>query len=257
MSRHVVLSLFLLALTAAGCSSVPEATVPEAVPADAVLARLETIRLPDAFSAEGTITVTAPTMDQSAGFEMIARGDDSVKMSIYGPFGITVGTALFTRDTFAAYNALNNTVYRGSPERQLRSLPFINTIPFEFFMGTLQGVHLPSRIRPYGAVRPDADGRVSFAAVNADSSVDSLRFDGSFGRIISCTRWSAGSVQQWSIQYRYTRNDAGAVIPQQVELFVPLRQTTLTIDYDAVADNAEAAQFTLPVPDDAETVTVQ
>jgi outer membrane biogenesis lipoprotein LolB len=128
---------FVMLLFAAGCSAVPETVPAERSDAVDMMSTLSAVRLPEAFSAEGSISVSTPTMEQSAGFEMIARGDDSVKMSIFGPFGITVGTALFIPGQFTAYSALNNTVYRGSPERQLRSLPFVSAIPFEVIMGTL------------------------------------------------------------------------------------------------------------------------
>lgn len=257
MNRLVRLLPLAIALVAAGCSAVPEAAAPDVTESTELMGRLASLHVPEAFSAEGSITVITPTMEQSAGFEMIARGDDSVKMSIFGPFGITVGAALFTREQFTAYNALNNTVYTGSPERQLRSLPFVNAIPFEFFMGTLQGMHILSSAAQHGIIRADGAGRFSFTAVNADSSIDSLRYDGVFGRIVSCRRFDAAGTEQWSIRYRYTRTDTGLVIPQQVELSVPFRSTTLIIDYDAVTQSAEAAAFTLPYPDDAEIITVQ
>lgn len=248
---------FVMLLFAAGCSAVPETVPAERTDAVDVLSTLMAVQLPEAFSAEGSISVSSPTMEQSAGFEMIARGDDSLKMTIFGPFGITLGTALFIPGQFTAFSALNNTVYRGSPERQLRSLPFVNAIPFEFIMGTLQGMHILSPAALHGKIVLQDTLRVMFTAVYPDSSVDSLRYDAAFGRIVSCTRYSSAGTEQWSIRYQYTRNAEGVVVPQQASVTVPQRNTTLVIEYDAVAANAAAAEFTIPVPDDAETVTYQ
>ncbi|MBI5463541.1 MAG: DUF4292 domain-containing protein [Ignavibacteriales bacterium] len=193
------------ALLYAGCATVPQPQTIGMLSADELKAHLErTAAVSGAFSAEGTITVNSPSMNQSAGFDLFTRGGDSVKMAVYGPFGITVGTALFTRTEFTAYNALNNTVYRGNPERQMKMLPFIKDIPFELLVGSLQGKHPLLPAVEIDSVTITASRSYTFTSIVSDSVVDRFTVDGDLLRITKCSRRTAAGTVLWRVEYSYT-----------------------------------------------------
>jgi outer membrane lipoprotein-sorting protein len=64
-------------------------------------------------TGSGTISVETPETAQSGSFELFLRKPDSVLVRIEGPFGISVGSALITRDSFVFYNSLQNQVVSG------------------------------------------------------------------------------------------------------------------------------------------------
>lgn len=203
------------------------------------------------------ITVSTPTMNQSAGFDLATRGADSVRMNVYGPFGITVGSAFFTKAEFIAYNALNNTVYRGSPERQLKMLPFIKEIPFELFMGTLQGIHQLSASASIDSFEQRNDGVYTFTVQYENGAYDSFRYNSSVERISRCTRYSVENIPLWSVRYQYFRNEQGAVLPEQVEVLIPQKESSLLIEYNGFPESVAADAFSLSYPDDAEIITIE
>jgi len=246
-------SAFLL-----GCATAPKPVVNEAMTTDELQFRLmQTVRSLKDFSAEGSITVNTPTMNQSAGFDLVTRGKDSVKLSVYGPFGITVGTALFNRHEFTAYNALNNTVYRGSPEKQMRMLPFVKDVPFELLISSLQGIHPLRFTSPLDSLEVKAGRVYSFTIVNEDSSFDKFLFDENVYHITRCTRKDKNGIVLWSVKYWYKRNGDSSVVPEQVEVNIPSKESTLVLEYGSVSYDSVQSPLTISFPDDAEIITIE
>jgi len=63
---------------------------------------------------EGRISVETPDMAQSGSFSLTLQKPDSVLITLQGPFGIKVGSALVTRTGFLFYNSLENKLISGS-----------------------------------------------------------------------------------------------------------------------------------------------
>lgn len=247
-----------IALLMAGCATAPKPAERGTLSADEILNRvMRNGTLMKNFGAEGSMTVSTPTMNQSVGFELAARGTDSVKLSVFGPFGITVGAALFTRREFIAYNALNNTVYRGSPEHPLKMLPFLKDIPFEQFMGSLQGIHTLRSSASIDSFRSRTDGGYSFSVVNENGTYDAFMYNSSLDRITRCTRKNSDGTSLWMVRYEYKRSESGDVVPEQVEVSIPAKESSLLIEYAGIADSGAENDFSLPYPDDAEVVIIE
>lgn len=193
-------------------------------------------------------------MEQSAGFDLEVRGSDSVRLDIFGPFGIPVGSALFTRGSYIVYSALNNTVYKGSPEQPLRMLPFAGEIPFELLIGTLRGIHPGVGNAVIDSLRRDEEGRYTFTVNRNRGYHDSFRYDPGVERILRCVRRDDEGIQLWSIAYRYGKNDS-AVVPQQVEIRFPAKEARLLIDYDEVQNSVNTSPLEIEIPADAIVVT--
>jgi hypothetical protein len=62
---------------------------------------------------EGQISVETPEMAQSGSFLLTLQKPDSVLITLQGPFGIKVGSALVTRTGFLFYNSLENKLITG------------------------------------------------------------------------------------------------------------------------------------------------
>lgn len=250
--------LFSVLYFLSGCATVPKPVLYEAMTAEEMRYSLrETTLSPENFSAEGSITVNSPRMNQSAGFEIVSRRIDSVQISVFGPFGITVGSAFFTRNEFTAYNALNNTVYRGSPEKQMNALPFINTLPFELLSGVLQGIHLVRFSSEPDSFTVNAGRTYSFAKTYDDGSYDKFLYDEDLKRISRCIRKNDLGETLWRVEYNYKHIGNGVVIPTMVEVFVPAKETSLTIEYDNVRFNDSGFIFGISFPDDARIITIE
>ena len=107
--------LFLAVLFFAGCASVsrPDLTGKPVHPRlvqQIVRGNYEKVH---SLTGSGTITVETPEIAQSGSFELFLHKPDSVLVKIEGPFGISVGSALITRDEFMFYNSLQNQLITG------------------------------------------------------------------------------------------------------------------------------------------------
>ena len=258
MRRGTVFHALCVAAVLVGCATTPKPVVNEAITVEDVQYRiLQSSRTLHDFFAEGSITVSTPTMDQSAGFEIATRGKDSVMMSVYGPFGITIGTALFTRNEFTAYNALNNTVYRGSPEKQMQMLPMVKEIPFELIISSLQGIHPFSASATIDSFSVNDGTTYSFTHSYDDGSFDRFIYHNDIRRITRCTRKNSAGTILWSVKYWYTYNSDSTIIPEQVEVSIPSKETTLLLEYGSVSNDTLSMNFTISYPDDAEIITLE
>jgi len=115
MNRVHGVSLSLVAVLMAGCASVPRPDLagktvnPETV-RRIVQGNYDKVR---SMTGSGTISVETPEIAQSGSFELFLRKPDSVLVKIEGPFGISVGSALITRQEFVFYNRLENQLITG------------------------------------------------------------------------------------------------------------------------------------------------
>jgi outer membrane lipoprotein-sorting protein len=115
MTRTRTAVVVLVVVVMAGCASVPRADLagktvnPETVQR-IVRGNYEKVR---SMTGSGTISVETPELAQSGSFELFLRKPDSVLVRIEGPFGISVGSALITREEFVFYNSLQNQVVTG------------------------------------------------------------------------------------------------------------------------------------------------
>jgi len=87
----------------------------ELLPSERLLKKLELNRRRiKTFEGIGTLKVKTSDFNNSAYFKIILQKPDSINLTIMGPFGIELAKALVTRNDFAFYDAMNNTVYKGA-----------------------------------------------------------------------------------------------------------------------------------------------
>jgi outer membrane lipoprotein-sorting protein len=126
MQRYLVLFLCILALLFYGCSSSSSSkreTIslsPEHVQ-DLVRDNQDGIR---SMKCEGQISFESKELSQSGSFVLTLKKPDSILITLKGPFGIKIGSALVTRDNFLFYNSIQNKLISGetSAENLGRSL---------------------------------------------------------------------------------------------------------------------------------------
>ncbi len=65
------------------------------------------------FSATGILNIESPEFSGKGNFEVILKKPDSIRVSIYGPFGIDLAQILVTKSDFTYYDVLKNKVNKG------------------------------------------------------------------------------------------------------------------------------------------------
>lgn len=240
-----------------GCSSTRETTTDHSLSASDIItsvnAHADSIRT---FSAYGNINIETPTMNQGAGFDLAVKKPDSVRIVVEGPFGITVAKALFTKERFVAYNALNNTVYEGDPSKGLQSLPMMSSIPAEVLIDALSGVR---RFNNF-SMEPDSfyvtDKFYAFVFFGKQNT-SKFKIDPISMRISNVKTFNPKGELLWEETYSYRQLESGRWRPVTARIMVTEKQIALDISFDEITINEAIGSMLITIPEDAERRIIQ
>ncbi|MDD8019286.1 MAG: DUF4292 domain-containing protein, partial [Bacteroidota bacterium] len=129
--KSIYLLVLFTTLYVAGCASHKEAIeIDRSATSTEVMSMVNSLSNSlQTFSAEGSLSIDSPRLSQSAGFQLAVKKPDSLRIILEGPFGITVGQALITKEHFIAYNALQNSVYEGKTSSGFAMMKGIDISP--------------------------------------------------------------------------------------------------------------------------------
>lgn len=257
MSAHKKIFILCTAAIFFGCSSEKETVTTNALFSSSEIMMMVNA-LPSSiqtFSAVGSITVETPQMSQSAGFDLAVKKPDSIRIIVEGPFGITVGSALFTNHYFRAYNALNNTLYQGDPSKGMKTFPFFSGVEPEVIFDALGGV------RRFNNEFSEPD---SFSVTmneylfqfSANGYVIKISVDAESMRISKVKTYTNDGVLMWEELYTYTLSKDGLWQPETSKIIVPERSTSIEFVFDEVTINPHIASLSISYPDDAEQISI-
>lgn len=146
--RNVFLWMVLV-LIAASC--VPSKPVEEeqVLPADRLVKKIEANRRKiKTFKGTGILSIESPEFDARGSFEILLKKPDTVKVSIFGPFGIDLAQSFVTKNDFMFYDMMNNNLYTGKVEAEVLKKIFKVDFSFEDLMDAFTGsVNLTDKLR--------------------------------------------------------------------------------------------------------------
>ncbi len=257
--RSILFTIFLFFLSACigGCSSTYVTAVDRSRSSTEIISvinsRSDSIQT---FSAYGSITVETPQMSQGAGLDLAVKKPDSVRIIVEGPFGITMVKALFTKTYFKAYNALNNTLYEGNPEKGMRMIPMMSSFPAPLLIDALSGVR---RFNDQ-SVEPDSfyttENFYVFVFSN-DIGHSMFSVDLHSLRIVKVKTFKDNGELLWEESYTYRKLDNGSYQQETARINVPEKSITVEINFDEITLNSPIDSMTISTPDDAERVTLR
>lgn len=249
--------VILTVIIFSGCSSTVQTITDRSLSASEIItsvnAQADSIQT---FSAYGSINIETPSMNQGAGFDLAVKKPDSVRIVVEGPFGITVAKALFTKQRFIAYSALNNTVYDGDPSKGIQSLPMMSSFPPEVLIDAMSGVRRFTDTE----IEPDSfyvTNKFYTIVLSDKKSTSKFRIDPGSMRIVNVKRYAAEGELLWEEAYTYLRLENGQWIPSTARIVVPKKPITLDISFDEVTINEPIESMLITLPDDAERTIFQ
>jgi outer membrane lipoprotein-sorting protein len=146
--KSFIIFLFVIAFLF-GCSAEKEIeTTERVIPASRLLRKMEgNRRKVKTFQGTGTINVRSEKFSGKTSFEIFVKKPDSIKISIYGPFGIDVAHGLFTGNKFIFYDVLRNRVFTGEESKDVLQKLFKVNLSFEELLDSFTGaVNLTSKL---------------------------------------------------------------------------------------------------------------
>lgn len=142
----LIFSVFVIV----GCSAEKEIiTTEKIIPANRLLRKMEGNRRKiKTFQGTGTMRVKSEKFSGKTSFEIFIKKPDSIKISIYGPFGIDIAHGIFSDGSFLFYDVLRNRVFSGSESKDVLQKLFKIDLSFEDLLDSFTGaVNLTSKLR--------------------------------------------------------------------------------------------------------------
>ncbi len=133
-----------------GCSSEKEiSTTEKVIPAKRLIKKLEGNRRKiKTFEGTGTIHIKSEKFTGKTSFKISIKKPDSIKISIYGPFGIDIAHGLFSKNKFMFYDVLKNRVITGQNSKDVLKKMFKIDLSFEELIDAFAGaVNLTEKLR--------------------------------------------------------------------------------------------------------------
>ena len=147
-SAIIVLLGFLFLI---GCSSSEKeiVTTKKIIPASRLIKKIEGNRRKiKTFGGTGTIHIKSEKFTGKTSFKISIKKPDSIKISIYGPFGIDIAHGIFSKNSFMFYDVLRNRVFVGENSKDVLKKMFKIDLSFEELLDAFAGaVNLTGKLR--------------------------------------------------------------------------------------------------------------
>ncbi len=147
--KNIVVILIGL-LFIVGCSGEKEISrVQKLIPANRLLKKLEGNRRKiKTFEGTGTLSIKSEKFTGKTSFKISIKKPDSIKISIYGPFGIDIAHGLFMKNKFIFYDVLKTRVITGENSKDVLKKMFKIDLSFEELIDAFAGaVNLTEKLR--------------------------------------------------------------------------------------------------------------
>ncbi len=256
MKRFLLLSL--LALVVAGCGS-SRAIVSSRVTAVNGLATLDSTFFArrtaiKTFTGDAVIAVRSPQQDRSVGVTLRIARPDSVYLKL-AAFGLTVGEGLATPDSVFVYNRIQNELTLGgyTPEAVSRLLGV--PVAFADLIDLLTGLAAPP-VDPRALLTLGRDSTITvvYPAARADSTTRRYTLDRRTLAVRSLVLSRADSTILTATFSEFDEPQPGVILPRQIRLDAPGRQTRVDVTYTSVELNRRPLRLQPRIPDDAHRI---
>lgn len=208
------------------------------------------------FEGTGTIDINTPEVNTTASFKVVMQRPDSVYLEVYGPFGIELAQALVTSNNFSFYDAMHNTLYKGSSSSNILKKIFKVDMSFDDLTDAFVGaVNLTPKLTQdpsnYEIVYDKyvLTYKDSLSAAKTKYTVDI--------RDLVVTNYQLFGINDSLVlagNYSKFKIVNGIPVPFVTEIKNNSENQNLKIEYRKVDVNKRNSKITFEIPDDAEVV---
>jgi outer membrane lipoprotein-sorting protein len=202
---------------------------------------------------EGRISVETPDIAQSGSFSLMLQKPDSVLITLQGPFGIKVGSALVTRTGFLFYNSLENKLISGSSSTENLNRILHIQAGFDDLVNLFAGgsffeedLRSPDEIRieddQWIFVYSYSKGGRRYWIDPATMSIQKVQFLDGNGKL---------TVEQTFSRFEDIQ---GFSMPYSIRITQPKAQQMLSLQYSDILVNVGTLPFTLTIPQNVERI---
>jgi outer membrane lipoprotein-sorting protein len=241
-----------------GCAPAKQIQEVRMISADRLIKRLEaTRRMIKTFNAKGTIAVKNSDMDTRSSFQVEIKRPDSVKISLFGPFGIDLASVLLTPNNFLFYDAMNDKCYKGKVKPGIMRELIKVDISYDQLIDIMTGsVNLTDKLNKEPDKYEFHDGNYTMTFTDSLASrkdiyvVNTEDFE-----ILEYKQTDLKNRDLLDAQYsNFKKNDDMTIIPTSIKFNDSRNNQAIKIDYRSINVNKESDNLKLSIPDDAQII---
>ncbi|MBU1677306.1 MAG: DUF4292 domain-containing protein [Bacteroidetes bacterium] len=259
MNRKFYPYVFIVLLLSFIIGCVPSKPVDEekVFPADRLLKKLEGNRRKiKTFSGSGVLNITSPELTAAVNFQVYLKKPDSIKISVYGPFGIDLAHGLVTQNDFQFYDVLQNTLFTGNVEGEILKRIFKVDLSFEDLMDAFTGaVNLTSKLLEEPDEYETSSDKFILTYINDDAKTKNVYTIAASNLAITnykmLTRKNKKILESEFKDFRVFEN---VPIPYLISVINHGNEQNLNIEYRKINVNNEIETMRLLFPKDIKSV---
>ncbi len=251
MKKSIVL-FFVIIIGVWSCSA-PKVTVKkrETLPVERILKKVEAQRRKiKTFKATGIIKIQSRNFEGKGSVEIFIKRPDSLKISVFGPFGISVGDALITKNKYFYYDALHNRLYSGKKSSRIIKRIFKFNLPVNSISDLLLGrKNLTDKIYAVPVKTLIEKNTFVLFYKGEKDLTESLKFSFVGNDLLNYSLLS-GNKKIFAADFSNFKKYGNFNIPLEIKIN-NRNDSRLTLDYRSVEVNEKIKSLALDVPSDA------
>jgi outer membrane lipoprotein-sorting protein len=253
------IAVVLIALSfVIGCSSEKEITnVEKIIPANRLLKKLEGNRRKiKTFEGNGTLSIKSEKFSGKTSFKILINKPDSIKISIYGPFGIDIAHGLFSKDNFEFYDVLKNRVIIGKNSNDVLEKLFKIDLSFEELIDAFAGaVNLTDNLRKEPTDYEQLQDIYNLTYIDrAENKKNKYRISKDDLKITDYYVLTLSDKELLSAEYSNFQNYEDVPVPLSVLIRNKNEFQSVSIEYKKIKVNEKLSSLKINLPSDVKTI---
>lgn len=184
---------------------------------------------------DANISTQFPDFNQTFMSQVKIAGHDSVSLTAFGPFGVTVAKLYANTDKFIFYNIFENSIYQGKPSSEnLYKAAKIN-LSFRDLIGFLRG-ETPEHITDY-KIYDENDEQTVYANKAADNSAEFIVVSKSMRSITQYQRKDKSNELELNVFLTDFKKYDGTNLASKIVFDFPKMNGKLTLELDKIELN--------------------
>lgn len=255
--KNIVIVLFALSFIF-GCSSEKEIMNTEKIiPANRLLKKLEGNRRKiKTFEGSGTLNIKSEKFSGKTSFKILIKKPDSIKISIYGPFGIDIAHGLFSKDNFEFYDVLKNRVIVGQNSKDVLEKLFKINLSFEELIDAFAGaVNLTENLRREPTNYKQLEDRYNLTYIDkVENKKNKYLITKDDLKITDYFVLTLSDKELLSAEYSNFQKFEDVPVPLSVLIRNKNERQSVSIEYKKITVNKKLKPLNINLPSDVKTI---
>ncbi len=188
------------------------------------------------FSGSGSITIETPEFSNSANFNLKIKKPDSLKIELAGPFGISVGTVMMSRQNFVFFNSIENRAVKGTIDSNFLSSLINMPITFDEILDIFTGSYFYSAT-DYATAEMSVNEDYYLIRNYYGSTINEVWIDKKKLNVTKLLEIGNDRKIDLEALAKSYENISGIEVPGWVRIIFPKQRRSITIAYDNININ--------------------